>query len=850
MKRSCSLLVLALVLSPISILADGSDAAQLPYRPWNGYWWPYADGALVTGAAIQFADPPVSYYSDWTGFFSPYEKYNQAFGADPRGEAWLWEWENHYIPGGPSWWGHCNGWAVAAALESEPVVPGEFGGVYFRIGDKKALLAEAHQSDGGLMFGTRFNEGDPAAKKEDIYADQFHRVLIQYIKENQQPIIVEIDAGPQIWNYPCYRYEMSWVDEGNVQHVSTTIYLAVDSVHPDTTGDGPLIKNYTYDLTLQDGHIVSGAWTRNSVDGHPDFLWEPLNRVSGNPMLDYAKVNQIVAAPLQTAVSDDSWESNDTPEQAAPMAYDVLFARLLNPDYFSFPVEAGETVEADVHLEKIGCNADLVLLAGDGTELVRQNNATGTATVSAGHQNADSDLRLGLLPKTIQTNFRNYGLLLRRSGNSFFMPHVVNADGWNTTMILYNPGPADDGLFFHFYHTENGIVTKQHYSTSLSGIAAGQMTAGTLDSFFPAVDPDNQRWLKIRTDGSLEGLFLFTNEAASGDIASMPLLNGGARELFFNHLAVDQTWWTGVSVANLSPYAPAHVTLQPVTPGGEDMPESFSLDIAGGGRFISLLDQIPNFTAQTLAAAGWIRIESDRDVAGFELFGTHDMQLFEGIPLQHESQTLLYAPWVPPEQDGWTGISIVNPTNRPSTIRITPYNKDGVNAYGATTPRVHSVTLSSGQKFVVLVDQLFPAPGKGPIANLKIEGTNEVSGFILYGSFTGQVLFGYPLAGVADFKLKGVCPYFPEARLSAANLTAQSLSYFTVTAHAADGSLLATSANLTIPVRSVRRWTLPEVFGGTVPPGIQYIRWSATKEINVLEEVLQAGGGTILPSLD
>src|SRR4051812_25694677 len=67
-------------------------------NPWVGPWWPYSAGGIQDAANL-------------------YEKASGKTGAVS------WESSNHgpETPELQDWWGHCNGWAAAAALFPEPL---------------------------------------------------------------------------------------------------------------------------------------------------------------------------------------------------------------------------------------------------------------------------------------------------------------------------------------------------------------------------------------------------------------------------------------------------------------------------------------------------------------------------------------------------------------------------------------------------------------------------------------------------------------------------------------------------------------------------------------------------------
>jgi hypothetical protein len=839
------LLVLAGLLA--GVLPAGTDSAQLPYRAWNGHWWPFVDAAMVTGRAHKpYGDPPIP-YEDWEGFFAPMDKYNLALGEQPRFDLWAWELANHGTPEDPedpdwaSWYGHCNGWAAAAALETEPVVPGEYNAVYLRVGDKKAFLTEAHQGDASRVFPE-----DPDV--EPISAVLFHTKLVEYIKTLVKPIIIETSPGDQVWNYPCYRYDMTWTDAGGTRQVTTQVYLGRDFEHPDTTADFIRVVTYEYDLQMDGEVITGGAWRGTN---RPHFMWEPVARNSANPYLDYDQARLMVDSVLPATPTDDAREDNDTRATAATVNDPVFFGRLLDADYFRLPVEAGEAADVAVHVEKLNKTVTSSLTDSLGVPVGTSEVVDNYKVFHAGKQYEDRDLYLGLVPAAPQTNFRNYGFEVTRNSLSFFMPHLANADGWDTRIAVVNQAAEPAEVFFHFYRTTEAGYEKQHFPATLTTLEGGGFRMGPLESFFPDITPDNARWLRIRSDRALSGVFLFANEAFGGNLAAVSLVPAGARTLYFNHLAVDDTWWTGISIVNPDLAYPARVDLQPFRPDGLAIGDPLQLDIAPGCRYINMLGAA--FPPETLAEAGWIQIDADREVAGFELFGTNDLSLFEGVPLQSEGQTTLYTAHLPAETGWWTGISVVNPNPGSTEVRITPYNASGLNAYTSTpTPYYYSAQLGGYSKFVTLVDQIFPNPPRGPVVWLKIEAVpaRPVLGFVLYGNFDLGILCGYPLAGAVELRHQGIAPWLDGTRLVFSNAAGANTASVSVAACDAGGAILATASAGSVSIRTMKRLDPVSLFGGALPAGTAFLRWTASKDIHVWQEVLEEGQGTILNPLD
>jgi DNA uptake protein ComE-like DNA-binding protein len=75
-------------------------------------------------------------------------------------------------------------------------------------GDLKALAASVYYGTRSHFYGQRYKgeDSDQSSDYQDIYADVFHRLITFYIGTEKFPIVFDLTAGDQVWNYPCYGY--------------------------------------------------------------------------------------------------------------------------------------------------------------------------------------------------------------------------------------------------------------------------------------------------------------------------------------------------------------------------------------------------------------------------------------------------------------------------------------------------------------------------------------------------------------------------------------------------------------------------------------------------------------------
>jgi hypothetical protein len=294
-------------------IMSGWSRAQATRTPWAGYWWPYTDNGIA----------------------GPASKYDSAIGG---GGAASWERSHHgsSVPNLQDWFGHCNGWAAAAVLTTEPRSPKAVRNIQFGVGDQKALLSELGMEVDGDFFGTRQNgaNDNSSLSFQDVFPNQFFLVLTNYIGRGF-PLIIDRYTGNQVWNHPVAAYEISPVTRDdylgadpsapNVHRVlvSMKIWWVRDDVNgshltePFAFNDGPsyesrvlrgeiwldgapefdstgaLRRSGDVILPRQGNFVLGGAWRNGGLpasNSHPDYIWRPtrFKKSTGfsNPELD------------------------------------------------------------------------------------------------------------------------------------------------------------------------------------------------------------------------------------------------------------------------------------------------------------------------------------------------------------------------------------------------------------------------------------------------------------------------------------------------------------------------------------------------------------------------------------
>jgi hypothetical protein len=279
------------VYGPLSV-QEGTVSAEASITPWSSYWFPFRDDFL---------------FAPRSGQGSPLQRHD-AYTARALGwstTATTYEHDHLYDNQAESWAGRCGAWALASILAPEPRTPLTRNGVYFRVSDQKGLLIETFDQVTGLtQIGVRY-EGRWDDDYADIYPNDFHRVLQAELIQGKRPIIIDSDAGIEVWHQPLYKVTTTIQRDssrGDLVHVSTFVTGASAHVADiDFTGTLDEKREYTYDLHGSWSHgsfdVTSGEWTDRSRWDHPDYVIlmpQTVQRSSTNPEVVVSAVDQIL----------------------------------------------------------------------------------------------------------------------------------------------------------------------------------------------------------------------------------------------------------------------------------------------------------------------------------------------------------------------------------------------------------------------------------------------------------------------------------------------------------------------------------------------------------------------------
>jgi hypothetical protein len=804
MKRAGAVFFL---ISFFLVLNIGSGRAEaLTYQadetPWSGWWWPFAQGGLVTGTG-------------YDGHPAPLEKYDLVTSGVTRGPATLYGLSNYYNTKAESWEGMCFCWAAAAMLEEEPVHRGIFGGLLFNVGDKKGILTAAYD---GTLYDLY-----PIDNPED-----FQEILETFIGNRRSMIMMDLGTDGEIWNYPVYKYDIDYTEAGNIRHYTVTIYFASDTVAPDYVGMRESSRTYYYYYELSGSVITGSGWESGSESAHPVSAADPYGTACTNPGLDYNRVREIVYT------DDDPYEPNDDFDSAASLTSGGYLLIAANNDYFQVDLRTGDRLKIRVDMESPGVvevnvydpARALIGRVCDGCTTTKEALMAGEYVIEVVPSDPSSEpvyeLHLeqelsfrGVFPNDpsgvwsggvtltgdgealgrvilCQTDEegnpeRSYSVevegsclegLLETFGLTPSLGGYIRVDSDRPLAGMYSATDGSDLLmgcnlvplsrayrkivFSHIasvsgWNTYFGFMNLGDTSEELD-LTVYDSSGGTVsserwvldsgekveDDRFTGLFPSRGASVAISTrsgNDALVGYLVYQAPLTSKARALLAVDGPQASELNVPHVAATGAWWTGISVMN----------------GGTGSADvGFSAYDSGGALLGTVYRTLaPNQTVVSMAAYLFTGVSPDRiaslkvtagtgaQLAGLAVYGSRDGQALSAAPMASSFPATLYAPWWWVSDTWWEGLAVVQKGTEQKTVVF-----DLMDDAGTVLQRVTRL-LEPQERFIAMAETLFGTPVPDAAKTIRVYGgETPLSGIYILGSRDGKRLCGDILPGI------------------------------------------------------------------------------------------------------
>jgi hypothetical protein len=208
-------------------------------------------------------------------------------------------------------------------------------------------------------------------------------------------------------------------------------------------------------------------------------------------------------------------------------------------------------------------------------------------------------------------------LLTDNTASTLYYPHVASDDHWWTGIVAYNPSGQESYITITPYSAQGTplspstitIMGKEKYIGLVSGLGLPAQTA----------------WFKIDSTNPLSGFELFSTVDGNQLAAYAGSGGTGAKAGVFPK--IEKNGWTGIALVNTEASA-ASVTLTAYNDNGSTV-DTQVLTVGGHAKVVNFAEAI---FSQDISGATYIAYSSDRNVVGFQLNGTSDGMMLDGLP--------------------------------------------------------------------------------------------------------------------------------------------------------------------------------------------------------------------------
>ena len=231
--------------------------------------------------------------------------------------------------------------------------------------------------------------------------------------------------------------------------------------------------------------------------------------------------------------------------------------------------------------------------------------------------NASGIIGLELFGNISGGNHLDGVLLTNKTASTIYYPHVASDNVWWTGIVAYNPSESACTITITPYSAQGTPLP-----TSTSSLAGKEKYVGLVSALGL---PAQTAWFKIDSTSSLTGFELFGT--ADGNQLAAYAGGGGTGGKSGVFAKIEKSGWTGIAFVNTEA-GTASVTLTAYNDAGAVVATQ-PLSLAGYAKVVNMAESI--FT-QNIGAATYIAYSSDRNVVGFQLNGSADGTMLDGLP--------------------------------------------------------------------------------------------------------------------------------------------------------------------------------------------------------------------------
>jgi hypothetical protein len=230
--------------------------------------------------------------------------------------------------------------------------------------------------------------------------------------------------------------------------------------------------------------------------------------------------------------------------------------------------------------------------------------------------NASGIIGLELFGSAVGSDQLDGLLLTDNTALTLYYPHVAG-DVWRTSIVAYNPSASACTMTITPYSAQGTSLAPTAFSLAGKGTYIGLVTELGL--------PAQTAWFKIDSTRPLTGFEFF--HTVDGNQLAAFAGGGGTGTKAGVFAKIEKNGWTGIAFVNAEDSA-ASVTLTAYNDNGSVVATRV-LPVGGHAKVVNLAEAI---FSQDIRNATYIAYSSDRNVVGFQINGTSDDRMLDGLP--------------------------------------------------------------------------------------------------------------------------------------------------------------------------------------------------------------------------
>ena len=209
-------------------------------------------------------------------------------------------------------------------------------------------------------------------------------------------------------------------------------------------------------------------------------------------------------------------------------------------------------------------------------------------------------------------------LLTDKTTSTIYYPHVASNSEWWTGIVAYNPSELACSITITPYSAQGTPLSPSTLPIPGKGKYIGSVAQLDL--------PDQTAWFKIEATSLITGFELFGTVDGNQLGAYAEKSGAGAKEGVF--AKIEKNGWTGIAFVNTED-SPATVTLTAYTDDGAAVATK-ALSVGNHAKVVNQAELI--FFPTDISSATYIAFTSDKNVVGFQLNGSLDWAMLDGLP--------------------------------------------------------------------------------------------------------------------------------------------------------------------------------------------------------------------------